>query len=113
MKLESSIVLLCFLALASCNVPQRIDFELENKTAHVLLDVRIRFGNVIVRRDSLGPGETFAFHPSPNNDGGIEVSYVEGAKRLERKLGYVAPPISMRCKFLVVDNDLRGNCIQN
>lgn len=101
------------LALASCNMLQRNEFEIKNETGHELSDVQISFADDIVKRQSLAPGETFSFNPSPDRSGGINISYVANGKRLEQKLGYAAPPISMTCKFVVVDNDLRGDCIQN
>lgn len=99
--------------LSSCSALQRNQFELKNETGRELKDVNISFGDAVVRRPSLGPGETFSFHPSPDRDGGVRVSYLESGKRIEHKLGYVAPPISMTCKFVIISTDVRGECTEN
>lgn len=97
-------------ALSSCEVLQKNRFEITNKTDHNLEDIRISFADAGAQRQFLAPGETFFFRPSPNTSGGISVSYTEGGNRVEHMLGYVAPPISTRCKFQIASDDIHGDC---
>lgn len=101
------------LALPSCNIMQGNEFKITNGTGNELSDIRISFADAVVTHQSLSPGETFSFEPSPDGDGGISLSYVENGKIIEYELGYAAPPISMTCEFLVTGNDLLGDCVQN
>lgn len=96
--------------LSSCNLLRRDKVEVTNKTGYVLEDVEIKFADDSARRRSLGPGETFSFQPSPSHDGGISISYVEEGKAVKHDLGYVAPPISMKCEFQIVTGEVLGAC---
>lgn len=113
MRTKAGHITLALLLLPSCNMLQRNDFKLTNATDREVKDIQVRFADVVVKRPSLGPGETLALHPSPDRDGGISVSYVQSGKSFDHKLGYAAPPISMTCEFTLVGADLRGDCTQN
>lgn len=113
MRAKPIAVILALLSLPSCNMLQSNKFEITNGTERELRDVRISFADATATHQSLGPGETFSFKPSPDHDGGISVSYMDNGKRIEHELGYAAPPISMTCEFMVTGNDLRGDCVQN
>lgn len=108
--MKPAAVTLMILILSSCDMLHGNKFEITNKTRHELGDVQISFADVSVQRQSLGPGQTFSFRPSPDHDGGIIVSYTENGKKVKHDLGYVAPPISMRCEFQIMNNDIRGDC---
>lgn len=104
------ILILTIMMLSSCDLLRGNKFEITNETGYELKDVKVSFANVSVQSQSLGPGETLSFRPSPDHDGGIGVSYMENGKLVEHDLGYVAPPISMRCEFQITRYDLRGGC---
>lgn len=108
MKLVAAALMI--LMLSSCGMLRGNKFEITNKTGHVLEDVQVSFADASAQRQSMGHGETLSFRPSPDHDGGISVSYTENGKRVKHNLGYVAPPISMRCDFQITSNDIRGNC---
>jgi len=110
MRMKPVAVTLVMLMLSSCDMLRRNNFEITNETAYELKDVQISFADASVQRQSIGPGETFSFRPSPDRDGGISVSYMENEKRVKHDLGYVAPPISMRCEFQITSSDIRGDC---
>jgi len=104
------VVILMILMLSSCDMLRGNKFEITNETGHELEDVQVSFADASAQRQSLGPGETFSFRPSPDHDGGISVSYMENGKRVKHDLGYAAPPIPMRCEFKIMSNDIRGDC---
>lgn len=110
MRIKPVAVTLMILMLSSCDMLRGHKFEITNETRHELEDVQVSFADASAQRQSLGPGETFSFRPSPDRDGGISVSYMENGKRVKHDLGYVAPPISMRCEFQIISNDIRGDC---
>ena len=101
---------LMILMLSSCDMLRGNKFEITNKTAHKLEDVQVSFADANAKRQSIDPGETFSFRPSPGHDGGISVSYTENGKRVKHDLGYAAPPISMMCEFQVTNTDILGGC---
>ncbi|MBT2745439.1 MULTISPECIES: hypothetical protein [unclassified Lysobacter] len=108
--MKTVVVILMILVLSSCDMLRGNKFEITNETGHELEDVQVSFANASAQRQSLGRGETFSFRPSPDRDGGIGVSYMENGKRVKHELGYVAPPISMRCEFQIASNGIRGDC---
>lgn len=85
-------------------------FEITNETAYELKDIQVSFADFSGKRQSLGPGQTFSFRPSPDRDGGISVSYMKNGKRIKHELGYAAPPISTTCRFKITNNGIRGDC---
>ena len=101
---------LMVLTLSSCDLLRGNKFEITNETRHELQDVQVSFADASAQRQSLGSGETLSFRPSPDHDGGISVSYMENGKRVKHDLGYVAPPISMRCEFQITSTDILGDC---
>ncbi|MGE4366356.1 hypothetical protein [Thermomonas sp.] len=103
-------VALVVLMLSSCDMLRGNKFEITNETGHELEDVRVSFADAGAQRQSLGPGETLSFRPSPDHDGGISVSYVENGKKVKHDLGYAAPPISMKCEFQITSTDILGDC---
>lgn len=110
MKIILVAAIAVILSLSSCDMLRGYKFEIINETGHELEDVQVSFADASAQQKSLGPGETFSFRPSPNTSGGISVSYIEGGERVEHKLGYVAPPISTRCKFQITSDDIDGDC---
>ncbi len=110
MKITYVAAVIMILSLSSCDILRGYKFEIINETGHELEDVQVSFADDTAQRKSLGPGEAFSFRPSPNTSGGISVSYTEDGVRVEHKLGYVAPPISTRCKFQIRSDDIHGNC---
>lgn len=110
MRIKSVTVVLMILVLSSCDMLRGNKFEITNETGHELEDVQISFADASAQRQSLAPGETFSFRPSPRTDGGISVSYLENGKRVEHKLGYAATPISMKCEFQITSDDIHGSC---
>lgn len=98
------------LLLCSCSLLRGNKFEVNNATGHELTDMQVYFADYVARRESLGPGETFSFRPSPSRDGGISVSYMENGEMVKHELGYVAPPFAMRCEFQITSGDVRGEC---
>lgn len=110
MKIILGVAIVVILSLSSCDMLRGYRFEITNETGHELEDVEASFADASAQRQSLGPGETFSFRPSPNTSGGISVSYTEGGTRVEHKLGYVAPPLSTRCKFQITSDDIHGGC---
>lgn len=108
MKLAA--VALMSLLLCSCDMMRGNKFEVTNKTGSELKGVQVSFSDSRSQRQSLGPGETLSFRPSPDHDGGISVSYMKGGKMVTHSLGYVAPPISLRCEFQITNTDILGDC---
>lgn len=114
MKLKRSNILVAAIVLAglafSYSLLHWYHFEIINVTGHELKDVHVVFADASRTRQSLGDGETYSFRPNPKHDGGISVSYIEDGNLVKHELGYVAPPISMKCKFEIVGKDVRGDC---
>jgi len=111
MRIKPVTAALVILLLSSCDMLRGNKFEITNETGHTLEDVQISFADASAQLQSLAPGETFSFRPSPRGDGGISVSYLEDGKRVEHKLGYAATPISTRCEFQITSDDIHGDCI--
>ena len=61
-------VLMIFM-LSSCDMLRENKFEITNETGHELEEVQVSFANASTQRQSLGPGETLSFRPSPDHDG--------------------------------------------
>jgi len=110
MRIKPLTATLVILLLSSCDLLRWNKFEITNETGHTLEDVQISFADASAQRQSLAPGETFYFRPSPRSEGGISVSYLQDGKRVEHEFGYVVPLISMRCKFQITSDDIHGNC---
>lgn len=110
MRIKPVTVAFMILMLSSCDMLRGNKFEITNETGHELEDVQVSFADASAQRQSLGPGETFSFRPSPDHDGGIGISYMENGKRVTHELGYVAPPISMSCEFQITSKDILGDC---
>jgi len=110
MRIKPLTATLVILLLSSCDLLRWNKFEITNETGHALEDVQISFADASAKRQSLAPGETFYFRPSPRSDGGISVSYLQDGKRVEHELDYAATPLSTRCEFRVASDDIHGNC---
>lgn len=110
MDIKTVAAVFMIIALSSCKMLRENRFEITNKTGHNLKEIQVFFADASIERQSLSPGEKLSFHPSPEHDGGISISYLENGNRVKHELGYAAPPISMTCEFQIVDNDIRGDC---
>ena len=108
--MKPAVSALMILMLSSCSILRWNKFEMINETKHDLKDIQISFADASAQRQSLDPGESFSFHPSPKSDGGVIIAYVGNGEKIRREVGYVAPPLSLRCKFQITDNGIRGNC---